>query len=171
LEGVAVSFGLGTVLPIGQYDVRLATTQALSVGNNTFDIAPSFAFTFTTPPLIAEGTEVSAKAYLNNYATNPETRYLAGRLLNVDFAVSEHVDRFQVGITGFYAKQLADDTTNGRRVEPDGRRAELLMLGAVLNYDLPEIGAAVKVKAMQSVVVKNTVNNYVGVISLMKKLY
>ena len=51
------------------------------------------------------------------------------------------------------------------------RRAELLMLGAVLNYDLPEIGAAVKVKAMQSVVVKNTVNNYVGVISLMKKLY
>jgi hypothetical protein len=171
LEGLAVSYGLGAVLPTGQYDVKLATTQALSIGNNTFDIAPSFAFTFTTPPMIAEGTEVSAKTYLNNYATNPETRYLAGTLLNVDFAISERLGRFQVGVAGFYATQLTDDKINGLRIEPDGRRAELLMLGPVINYDMPEIGAAVKVKAVHSVVVKNTVNNYVGVLSFVKKVY
>ncbi len=38
-------------------------------------------------------------------------------------------------------------------------------------YDMPEIGAAVKVKVVQSVVVKKTVNNYVGVLSFVKKLY
>lgn len=171
LEGLAISLGLGAVLPTGQYDVKLATTQALSVGNNTFDVAPSFAFTFTTPPMIAEGTEVSAKTYLNNYATNPETRYLAGTLLNVDFAISERIGRFQAGIAGFYATQLTDDKLNGLRIEPDGRRAELLMLGPVLNYDMPTIGAAVKAKVVHSVVAKNTVNNYVGVLSFVKKLY
>jgi hypothetical protein len=171
LEGLAISFGLGAVLPAGQYDVKLATSHAITAGNNTFDIAPSFAFTFTTPPLIGEGTEVSAKTYLNNYATNPETRYLAGTLLNVDFAISERFGRFQAGLAGFYATQVIDDKLNALRVEPDGRRAELLMLGPVVNYDMPEIGAAVKVKVVQSVVVKNTVNNYVGVLSFVKKLY
>jgi hypothetical protein len=39
-----------------------------------------------------------------------------------------------------------------------------------LNYDMPEIGAAVKVKAVRSAIVKNTVNNYVGVVTLLKKL-
>lgn len=170
LEGIAISLGLGAVLPAGEYDMRRATTQALSVGNNTFDVAPSIAMTFTTPPLIAEGTEISAKAYLNYYATNPATGYHAGSLLNIDFAISEHFGRFQGGIAGFYAKQLADDTLNGKRIEPDGRRAELLMMGGVLNYDMAEIGAAVKVKAVRSMIAKNTVNNYVGVVTFLKKL-
>jgi hypothetical protein len=67
--------------------------------------------------------------------------------------------------------QIADDKLNELRVEPDGRRAELLMLGGVVNYDMPEIGAIVKLKALQSVIVKNTVNNYAGVISVVRKLY
>jgi hypothetical protein len=170
-EGLAISFGLGAVIPVGQYDMRLATTQALSVGNNTFDIAPSVAFTYTTPALIAEGTEISAKLFLNNYETNPDTRYHAGTLLNLDFAVTERFGRFQAGFAGFYTFQIADDRLNDVRIPPDGRRVELLMLGGVINYDMPELGAVMKFKALESVIAKNTVNNNGGVISVVKKLY
>ena len=113
MEGLTVGLGVGVVLPIGRYDAQTQAANGITIGNNTFDIAPSIAVTYTTPPLIFDGTEFSAKLYWNNYRTNPATQYRAGSLIDVDFAITEHVGRFQVGATGFYAFQVVDDRQFG----------------------------------------------------------
>jgi hypothetical protein len=170
-EGLAIRLGFGVVVPIGQYNATDITTQALSTGTNIWDFAPNVAFTYTTHPIIAEGTEVSAKLYWNNYLTNPATQYSTGSLLNLDFAISERIGRFQIGVAGFYAFQVADDRLFGVRIEPDGRRAEVLNLGAVLAYDMPEHAMSVKLKALTSVITANTVTTPGVVIGVFKKLH
>ena len=51
-------------------------------------------------PILAEGTEISAKLYWNNYLRNPETGCATGDLINIDFAITERIGRFQVGVAG-----------------------------------------------------------------------
>jgi hypothetical protein len=91
--------GLGVVVPLVRYSAKDAA-EALTIGNNVWDVAPYAGFTYTTPPLLAEGTEISARLYVNNYLTNPDTNHYTGRLLDLDFAVTEHFGRFQAGDTG-----------------------------------------------------------------------
>jgi hypothetical protein len=154
-EGLTIMFGFGVVFPFGQYDRLQASTQGLSIGDNIYDFAPSVAFTYTTPPVISEGTEFSAKLYWNNYRTNPATQYATGSLFNLDFAISERMGRWQIGVAGFYAVQSEDDELFGVRIPPDGRRAEVLNLGGVVAYDLPEYNASIKIKTLSTVSAKN----------------
>jgi hypothetical protein len=168
-EGLTIAVAFGTVIPVGKYNGFDAVTQALSIGNNLWDFAPIVAFTFVSPPLIADGTEVSAKLYWNNYLENPATHYHTGSLINIDFAVSEKIGRFQAGIAGFYAFQVADDKINGVRIEPDGRKGVVLQLGPVLAYDMPEQAASIKVKALQTVITANTVKSTGAALTIVKK--
>jgi hypothetical protein len=171
MEGLTVNLGLGAVIPVGQYDANLQTTNGISIGNKTFDLAPSVAFTYTTPPLIAEGTEFSTKIYWNDYGTNPVTDYTPGSLIDVDFAISEHIGRWQVGPAGVYLKEIADDQQYGVVVPPDGRRLEYLAVGGVVNYDIAEMGAAIKAKVLTTVLAQNSGVSKVFVIGIAKKLY
>jgi hypothetical protein len=170
-EGLAISAGVGMMSPVGLYDARIQASNGVTVGSNTRDIAPSIAFTYTTPPLLAEGTEFSAKIYLNNYARNPDTDYRSGRNVNTDFAISEHIGRWQVGVAGYYLRQFEDDQRSGVRVAPDGRRSEVMSLGPVINYDLPEYRAAIKFKARSSVFAYNTAMVSAFYLTFAKKLY
>jgi hypothetical protein len=170
-EGLALTIGFGVVLPFGQYNAFEANNFGASVGNNIYDFAPTLAVTYTTPPVLFEGTEISAKLYWNNYLMNRTTQYSTGSLLNVDFAITEHIGRFQVGLAGYYVTQIADDYQSGARVAPDGRRAELLELGGVLAYDMPEHGASLKIKGLSTVITANTVNSYGVVIGFIKKVH
>jgi hypothetical protein len=158
-EGLTIGAGLGIVIPVGRYSVVDATTQGLTIGNNVWDFAPTVAFTYMTKPILAEGTEISAKLYWNNYLTNPATKYLTGSLIDIDFAISERIGRFQVGVTGYYAFQVADDQQAGVVIPPDGRRGEVLTLGGVLAYDMPEHSASIKIKALTTVIEHNTVRS------------
>lgn len=108
-----LDFGIGAVLPIGNYNQQLQEMNGVTLGNNAFDLAPSMAVTYTTPPLIADGTEFSAKFYWANYATNPVTQYHASQLLDVDFALTGHIGRFQLGPAGFYVFQTGQDRQFG----------------------------------------------------------
>jgi hypothetical protein len=169
LEGMAVAAGFGVVFPTGRYDAGLANNQGLTMGNNIWDFAPNVAFTYTTAPIIAEGTEISAKLFWNNYLTNPATQYTTGTVLNVDFAVSERIGRFQIGVAGFYAVQVADDMRFGRPVPPDGRRGEAMQIGPIVGYDMPELAAAMKFKVLASVITANTVKAHGFVLTFAKK--
>lgn len=160
LEGLSILLGFGVVLPLGGYDASDPLEQALSSGTNIWDFAPTAAFTYTTPPLLAEGTEFSAKVYWNNYLTNDDTDYRSGDLVNIDFAVTEHIGPIQIGITGFYAKQIEDDARNGGSIAPDGSRGELLQVGGIINYDMPADRASLKVKALKSFEAENTVESW-----------
>jgi hypothetical protein len=170
LQGLTIMAGFGVVFPAGTYDASDLTEQALSIGTNIWDFAPTVAVTYMTPPLLAEGTEISAKFYWNNYLENPDTHYLTGDLLNVDFAVTERIGRFQIGATGFYAVQIEDDRLFGVPIPPDGRRAEILHLGGIVAFDMPEHASSVKLKALSSVFAENTPTFWSFVFSWVKKL-
>lgn len=167
-EGLAVTAGLGVVVPIGRYSTR-DVAQGLILGNNIWDLAPSLALTYTTRPLIFEGTELSAKVYWNSYLENPATDYRTGALINIDFALTERIGRWQAGLAGFYAFQVADDKVNGLAVPPDGRRIKALSLGGVIAYDMPEYGASLKIKALTSVKTRNGVDNAGILVGWIKK--
>jgi len=171
IQGLVLDFGIGAVLPIGNYNEQSQALNGVTPGNKTFDIAPSMAVTYTTPPLIADGTEFSAKFYWDNYAKNPNTQYYASSLLDVDFAVTEHIGRFQVGPAGFYVFQTGMDRQNGVVVPPDGRRLEYMAVGGVVNYDMAEYNAAIKFKANATVFSQNGVVAKLFVISFAKKFF
>jgi hypothetical protein len=141
---------------VGIYDASDPTEQALSIGSNIWDFAPSVAFTYKTPPILVEGTEFSAKLFWNNYLENPKTHHFTGDLLNLDFAVTEHIGRFQIGATGFYAVQVEDDKLFGAPIPPDGRRAAILQLGGIASYDMPEHASSINLKSFSSVFAENT---------------
>ena len=159
-EGIAVKLGVGAVVPIGDFDPDLAASQGLVIGNNIWDIAPSLALTYTTKPLLADGTELSVKTYWNNYLENPATDYRTGSIISTDFALSERIGQAQVGVAGFYAVQVEDDQLFGMSVPPDGGRTEGLSLGPILAYDLPEYGTSFKIKALTSVMARNAVDSF-----------
>lgn len=81
------------------------------------------------------------------------------------------IGRFQVGFAGLYFRQIADDELLGVPVPPDGRRAEMLNLGGVINYDMPEHGGAMKLKVLTSVISENAVRSFGVALTLAKKLY
>jgi hypothetical protein len=168
-EGLAVMLGVGTVIPLGKFSSSDPLSQALSPGTNIWDIAPTIALTYTTPPILAEGTEFSAKLYWNNYRENDETRYLTGDVLNLDFAITEHIGRVQMGIAGFYAAQTGDDKIAGAIAPPDGRRAQALQLGGVIAYDMPEHAISMKLKAIAAPFAENTVTSWNIVFGWLKK--
>jgi hypothetical protein len=171
VQGLVLDFGAGAVVPVGNYNQQTQALNGVTPGNNTFDFAPSMAVTYTTPPLIADGTEFSAKLYWDNYAVNPVTQYHASSLFDVDFAVTEHIGRFQVGPAGFYVFQTGQDTQNGTIIPPDGRRLEYMALGGVVNYDMAEYNAAIKFKANTTVFSQNGVVAKLFVVSFAKKLF
>ena len=143
--------------------------RVLSIGTNIWDFAPSVALTYTTRPILAEGTEFSAKAYYNTYLENPDTHYLTGDIINVDFAVSEHIGRFQVGVAGFFATQIGDDELFGVPIPPDGLQAETLQMGPVIAYDMPKHTMSMKLKALTSVYSINTVTSWGVTFGVFKK--
>jgi hypothetical protein len=169
LQGLTILAGFGVVFPAGTFSASDPTQQALSIGTNIWDFAPTFGFTYTTPPILAEGTEISVRFFWNNYLENPRTNYSTGDLLDLEFAVSERIGRFQVGVTGFYAWQREDDELFGVAIPPDGRRAKLFQIGPVLNYDIPEHGSSVKVKALSTLLAENTVRSWSVVFWWVKK--
>ena len=171
IQGLVLNLGIGAVLPIGTYNQQTQAMNGVTPGTNTFDLAPSVAVTYTTTPLLADGTEFSAKLYWNNYATNPATQYHASPLVDVDFAVTEHFGRFQAGPAGFYLFQTGNDRQFGVVVPPDGHRLEYMALGGVINYDLAEYDAAIRFKANTTLFSENGVAAKLFIISFAKKLF
>jgi hypothetical protein len=157
LEGLALIVGIGVSIPVGEYTAASPLRQVISPGSNIWDFAPTAGFTYTTPPILAEGTELSVRAYWNRYLENSETNYLTGDIINVDFALTEHIGPLQIGVAGYYATQVADDKLNGVRAPPDGRQAEVFAIGGVAIYDLPQQGMSLKLKAVTTPHVEYTV--------------
>jgi hypothetical protein len=167
-EGLTIALGFGVLVPIGNYNV-VDAAQGLRIGSNIWDFAPTFAFTYMTRPILAEGTEISARLYWNNYLTNPATHYSTGTALTVDFAVTERIGKFQAGLAGVYGVQVADDKLFGIPLPPDGHRVEALGLGGVVAYDMPEYGSFIKFKLLKTVLTHNAPDTYAATVTWGKK--
>lgn len=168
-QGLSVLFGFGTTFPVGTYDDDIFLDQVLSISTNIWTFSPSVAVTYTTPPILGEGTEFSAKLFWNNYLENRASNYDTGDLVNIDFAITERWGRLQFGLAGYYAWQPEDDQRFGRIVPPNGWRVESLGLGPLASYDLPAYNATLRIKSFHTVHERNAVDAWYVVFGWFQK--
>lgn len=167
--GLTFAFGMAAELPIGRYNVN----NFDNVGKNTFIAIPNVAFTYLTGPnlSIAEGTELSARVFYESVQKNPASLYHSGDIVDVDFAVTQRWENWQVGVAGAYATQLNGDVTAaGATASPNGNLYEKFILGPVIAYDSPELKTTFKLKATFGVHNENTYLNNTIVFSIARKL-
>ncbi|WP_133467494.1 transporter, partial [Lactobacillus crispatus] len=104
--GLGVMVGLGTVFPTGAY----SALRSVNNSGNVFDVTPNVALTYTMPSifggLLGRATEISARTFYNAYSRNDATGYHNGDVVNINFAVSERFNTYQVGLVGLYLAQL-----------------------------------------------------------------
>ncbi len=166
-EGLTVLAGFGVVFPAGSYDDTTRTRQVLSMGTNIWDFAPALGVTYMTAPILAEGTEFSAKLYWNNYLENPSTKFWTGDVLNVDFAVSERIGRWQIGLAGVFGVQTETDERAGTPLKDT--EALAFLLGPVVNYDMPASRSSVKGKLLRTVYAENFVESLTFILTWHRK--
>ncbi|XSG81619.1 MAG: SphA family protein [Methyloligella sp. ZOD6] len=168
-EGLSVLFGFGVTFPVGSYDDDDRLEQVLSMSTNIWDFSPTVGITYATPPILLEGTEFSARFFWNNYLKNPSSRYTTGDLLNIDFAITERWGRYQFGLAGYYAWQVEDDRWDRFALPAHGWQVESLGIGPIVNYDMPEYDASLKVKSFFTVHERNAIEAWYVVFGWFQK--
>jgi hypothetical protein len=109
---------------------RFSDNRLLNVGRGYVAIGPSYWFTW----LPIKEIEVSgALIYLINLE-NDETNYGSGNEISFDYNLAYTIATdWQVGMSGYAYKQVADDEVNGVRVG-DGNRGQVLAFGPALRW-------------------------------------
>lgn len=115
-------------LPTGAYNVsRIANT-----GVNTYAFMPNLSVTwFPTPDW-----ELSGIAQVEFNSPNHATDYHNGDVATFDWVVGYSLTKqFQLGIQGFFLKQISDDTQYGQAVAGNGFRGQAIGLGPQVRWD------------------------------------
>ena len=171
--GLGVLVGLGVNFPTGKYD----STNPINNGSNVFDIAPNFALTYTTKSIFGDApgqaTEFSARVFLNNYTENPDTDYQSGRIISMDYGISQRVNQWQFGFTGALWTQFEDDEIRGRKAPNDGNRTSGFTIGPIISYDFMwnEKPWNATLKAYTAVAGENTVGGNAVIFRLATKFF
>ena len=161
--GLTVGVGLGGIIPVGEYK----RTDLVPLGFNTFVALPSVAATYVTPPLLFDGTEISARAFYNIHGRNRATDYRTGDLFVLDWGVSERIGRLQFGPTGAWAKQVEPDRQAGR----GGPSTSVTSLGASAILDLPGFGMFVQAKFLTDIAAEYRLTTHRAFLRVGFKLY
>jgi hypothetical protein len=168
--GLAVLAGFGVEIPLGTYrDDRIINNSA-----NIWDFAPNVGLTYNTPSLLGpwfgQATEFSGRAWFNNYTENSATKYQTGKLISLDFAVSERLNGWQYGLAGTTLCQLQGDRRNGVEI---GNRTSNLALGPIVSYDfmIGDRPFNATVKGLYSVYGTNTARAYGIILKLATKVF
>jgi len=129
-----VSLDVG--LPTGAYSVnRVANT-----GLNTYAFEPNLSVTWFPNPK----WELSALAQIEFNSPNHATNYHSGNVATLDWLAGYSVTKnLQLGVQGFFLKQITDDTVNGQTAPNDGFRGQAIGIGPQLRYDLGPASAIV----------------------------
>ncbi len=123
-------------LPTGSYSVnRVANT-----GLNTYAFEPNLSVTWFPSPK----WELSGLAQIEFNSPNHATNYHSGNVATLDWLVGYSVTKgFQLGVQGYFLKQVSDDTVNGQTAPNDGFRGQAIGIGPQLRYDLGPASAIV----------------------------
>lgn len=140
---VSPDFGL----PTGAYSVnRIANT-----GLNTYAFMPNVDLTWFPSPK----WELSATAQIEFNSPNHATNYHSGNVATLDYLVGYSVaSHVQLGIQGYFLKQVSDDTVNGLTAPGNGFRGQAIGIGPQLRYDLGP-GSALVLKYQTELAVRN----------------
>src|SRR4030066_100989 len=103
--------GLDIYIPTGRYDKE----DFSNISRNYWTFEPIFAFTYISDG----GFEVSSK-FMYDFNTensdSPYGDYQSGQEFHFDYAVGYKVSNWNLGVAGYYYKQITDDEINGETV-------------------------------------------------------
>jgi hypothetical protein len=118
--------GIEFFLPSGNFE----KTRLVNVGRGYYAIGPAYFFTW----LPTNALEVSGNlTYLFNLK-NPDTNYLSGNEVALDYGVGYALDdAWQLGASGYVYNQVTDDRQNGQ-VVGGGNRGKALSIGPFIRY-------------------------------------
>jgi hypothetical protein len=134
-------------LPTGSYSVnRVANT-----GLNTYAFEPNLAVTWFPSP----EWELSGFAQVEFNSPNHATNYHSGAVASFDYLIGYSItQKVQVGLQGYFLKQISDDTVNGQIAPNDGFRGQAIGIGPQLRYTWGP-GAAIAFKYQHEFAVRN----------------
>ncbi len=117
--------GIDVKVPTGSY----SRFDIANIGRNYWTFEPTFAFTY----LNKYGYEVSTKLMYDFNTENNATNYLSGQEFHVDYTLGKRIDKFNIGIGGYYYKQITDDELNGEKVSD--YKGQVLAIGPQFRYN------------------------------------
>ena len=135
--------GIDIYMPTGRYDKDdLANTS-----RNYWTFEPIVAFTY----LSDFGLEVSSKFMYDINTNNPDTDYRSGQEFHFDYTVGYKIQNWNVGVAGYYYKQVTNDKINGEKVTfpdflgfEDGFKGQAVAVGPAVKYSYKNMSFILK---------------------------
>src|SRR4030067_2195104 len=138
--------GVDIYMPTGSYDKE----DLANISRNYWTFEPIFAFTYISDG----GFEVSSKfMYDINTENNdsPYGDYKSGQEFHFDYAVGYKVSNWNLGIAGYYYKQITDDEVNGETVPAvaflgfdEGFKGQTFAVGPAVKYNYKNMSFTLK---------------------------
>ena len=114
---------LDLYLPTGNYD----KSEIANIGTNRMAIEPVYAITYMNQDINAD----LRIGYLFN-GKNDDTQYKSGDELHFDYALGLNYNTWTYGISGYYQKQMQNDSINGNPI--NNSKAEGFSIGPSIKY-------------------------------------
>lgn len=135
--------GVDIYMPTGSYDKN----DLANISRNYWTFEPIFAFTYISDG----GFEVSSKFMYDFNTNNPDTDYLSGQEFHFDYAVGYRVSNWNLGVAGYYYKQITDDKINGEKVTfpaplgfDEGFKGQTFAVGPAVKYNYKNMSFTLK---------------------------
>lgn len=143
--------GVTVNVPIGHYRSGALANMAF----HRWAVDVSAAVTWLDPKI---GLDLSAAAGFTFNGRNPATDYVTGTEFHLEASAVQHLSRnFDVGLVGYYYRQISDDWGGGARL--GGFRGEVIALGgtAGVTFNVAEREVMTRVKVYREFNVSNRV--------------
>ncbi|OAJ56026.1 phenol degradation protein meta [Paraburkholderia ginsengiterrae] len=129
--------GLEFFLPTGSYDA----SRLVNPGRHYYSMQPNYAVTWMPVPNV----EFSARALYSVNSVNHVTDYHSGNEFIVDYNAGFRVTpMWQIGASGYFYRQVTDDTQHGQSVNGNGNRGQVFAVGPSIAYGTRKFSVALK---------------------------
>ena len=153
--GLTMKVAYSMIIPTGNY----SRTSLTPPSTHVFFFIPNIGFTYLTRPnRFGDGFSFDVHSFGDLEAKDTTTDYTTGPVIDIDFALSDNIGRFQFGMAGSYAWQLLNDEQGGQVVNGNGKKFQAAYLGPAIAYDIPSLKANVKLKVQLPIAQHNYIS-------------
>lgn len=158
-RGLTVSVGLAMKAPTGNY----SRARALNIGSNVWLTVPNIGMTYRSAPLAGVGSdsEFSARAFYGIPTKNKATNYQSGHVAAVDFAATQGMGAWRLGLAGTFGQQVTDDVRPDGTTPPNGNKSTNLYIGPIISFASSRSPLVVKLKHFSAVHIRNSTRQQV----------
>jgi hypothetical protein len=141
--GLTVAAAFSLVIPDGRYDVD----DDFKLSGHSWVIDPNVSLTYNAGRLLPFGdnTQFSTRFFYAVPTRDFTTHYQTGHIIDDDWSVTEQFGSFRVGLSGYYQKQITDDSLPDGGTPPGGNKFADATIGPIGEYFFPN-GMFVKAK-------------------------